>query len=245
MALSKKQRKRLRKQDIIHGEKRANNHLPISKIVPKTWTQQLTFEAYEDGKHLLLHGMAGTGKTFVSMYLALKELQEHHSRYKSVTIVRSVVPTRDIGFLPGKQDEKIGVYEQPYKAICTELFARGDAYDILKHNNQIHFIPTSYVRGTTLNDTIVLIDEVSNMTFHEIDSLITRLGDNCRVILCGDFKQSDLTKHKEREGLRQFMQIVDRLSDFAHLEFTEHDIVRSPLVREYIIAREDLGLCAA
>lgn len=247
MALSKRQRRDLRRKGILDDREAVpQKGMKIKRVNPKTFAQEQTFDAYNAGDHLLLHGMAGTGKTFISMYLALDEIFNNTdtNEYNNVTIIRSVVPTRDIGFLPGKEDEKIGVYEEPYRAICNELFSRGDAYDILKHKGLVNFMCTSFVRGLTLNDTIVIVDEVNNMNFHELDSLITRLGENCRVIFCGDFRQSDLTKRNDRDGLMNFMKIIDQLSGFEHIEFTKDDIVRSKLVKEYIIAREELGLCA-
>ena len=246
MALSKRQKRSLRKNGILDEDAHVpQKGMKLKPIVPKTFAQEQTFTAYDAGDHLLLHGMAGTGKTFISMYLALEEIFNNpDSDYYDVTVIRSVVPTRDIGFLPGKEEDKIGVYEEPYKAICNEIFGRGDAYDILKTKELVRFMCTSFVRGLTLNNTIVIVDEVNNMSFHELDSLITRLGENCRVIFCGDFRQSDLTKKQEREGLLNFMNIIDNLSGFEHIEFTQNDIVRSKLVKEYIIAREQLGLCA-
>lgn len=246
MALSKRQRRVLRKNGILDE----HEHVPqrgmkLKPIVPKTFSQQQTFDGYDAGDHLLLHGMAGTGKTFISFYLALDEIfNDPETQYHDITIIRSVVPTRDIGFLPGKEEEKIGVYEEPYKAICNELFSRGDAYDILKQKSLVKFMCTSFIRGLTLSNTIVIVDEVNNMSFHELDTLITRLGENCRVLFCGDFRQSDLTKRQERDGLLNFMNIIDKLSGFEHVEFSQNDIVRSQLVKEYIIAREQLGICA-
>jgi phosphate starvation-inducible PhoH-like protein/PhoH-like ATPase len=189
--------------------------------------------------------MAGTGKTFISLYLALEEILSINSKYKKIVIVRSVVPTRDIGFLPGKESEKIEVYESPYRSICTELFDRGDAYGVLKHNHQIEFICTSFVRGITLNDSIIIVDEMNNMNFHELDSIMTRIGDNCKVVFAGDFRQSDLTNKSDKAGLKTFMNIIDRVSNFAHIEFDENDIVRSRLVKEYIIAREKVYTSSA
>ena len=246
MSLTKRQKRQLRKNGTLdERESIPQKGLKLKQIQPKTWSQQSTFDAYDEDKHLLLHGMAGTGKTFISLYLAFQELfYENRAEYKDITVIRSVVPTRDIGFLPGKEQEKIGVYELPYKAICNELFGRGDAYDILKHKEIINFMCTSFIRGTTLNDTIVIVDEINNMNFHEIDSIITRLGENCRVIFCGDFRQSDLTRSYERDGIHNFMKVIDRLTDFEHVEFIADDIVRSKLVKEYIIAREELELCA-
>ena len=214
----------------------------LKNFYPLTDNQQKTFRAFQDGKHLMLHGMAGTGKTFLSLYLALDEMMSGSAEQNKIYIVRSVVPTRDMGFLPGSQKEKMKVYEAPYYAICSELFGRSDSYDILKQKNAIEFISTSYVRGITLNDCYVIVDEINNMTFHELDSVITRIGKNCRVIFCGDFRQSDLTREQERNGLKEFMKVVDKLSDFVYIDFLEHDIVRSRLVKEYIIARQKLGI---
>lgn len=213
----------------------------LRTCVPITQTQQQTFESFDHGDNLLLHGLAGTGKTFISMYLALREVLEEHN-YKQVIVIRSVVPTRDIGFLPGNAKEKSKVYEGPYYAICNELFGRGDAYDILKAKNTIDFMTTSFLRGTTINNAIVIVDEVNNMTLHELDSIITRLGKNCRIIFCGDFRQSDLLKESERKGLLEFMSILQHMRAFSHIEFTQDDIVRSGLVKQYIITKDKLGI---
>ena len=211
---------------------------------PITDNQRKTYEAYRANQHLLLHGIAGTGKTFLSLYLALDELLSGMSQQEKIYIIRSVVPTRDMGFLPGSSREKMKVYEAPYSAICTELFGRGDAYDILKTKNIIDFTSTSFVRGITMNNCFVIIDEINNMTFHELDSVITRIGKNCRVIFCGDFRQSDLLREQERNGLKDFMRVIEKLDDFYYVDFLEKDIVRSKLVKEYIIARQNLGLQA-
>jgi len=190
----------------------------------------------------MLHGMAGTGKTFIALYKAIESMMENTGVQNKIYIVRSVVPTRDMGFLPGNQKEKMKVYEAPYYAICTELFDRSDAYEILKQKNAVEFISTSFVRGITMNNCFVIVDEVNNMTFHELDSVITRIGKGCRVLFCGDFRQSDLTKDQERSGLKDFMRVIGKLNDFVHVDFLEQDIVRSKLVKEYIIARQKLGL---
>lgn len=239
-----KRQKRLLRQNGESDQKISfkSPNFNLKRVSPLTENQKLTFNAFNAGKHLMLHGMAGTGKTFLSMYLALNDLMSGTSEQEKIYIIRSVVPTRDMGFLPGSQKEKMKVYEAPYYAICNELFERGDAYEVLKQKGAIDFMSTSFVRGTTLNNCYVIVDEINNCTFHELDSVITRIGKNCRVIFCGDFRQSDLTKEQERNGIKEFMKIVDRLSDFDYIDFLEQDIVRSKLVKEYIIARQKLGL---
>jgi phosphate starvation-inducible PhoH-like protein len=243
--LSRKERKNLRKKGLLpqpepkHGRHSLGN-MKLKSIVPLTQNQRKTFDAYREGKNLMLHGMAGTGKTYISMYLALNDVINRES-YDNITLVRSVVPTRDMGFLPGNQREKSQAYEMPYFPIASDLFGRGDAYDLLKNKKLINFITTSFIRGTTINDSVIIVDEVENMTFHEIDSVITRVGKNCRIVFCGDFRQSDLQRNEERNGLIRFMDIVDKLRNFGYIEFTQDDIVRSGLVRDYIIAKTDLG----
>jgi hypothetical protein len=192
----------------------------------------------------MLHGMAGTGKSFISLYLSLKEVIKTDSVYKRVVIVRSVVPTRDMGFLPGNNKEKTKVYEAPYYAICTELFGRGDSYEILKSKGIVEFISTSFIRGVTLNDCIIVVDEIANLTLHELDSVITRVGKNCKIIFSGDFSQSDFTREQDRNGLKDFMRIIERMKSFEFIEFNENDIVRSSMVKEYIISKHRLGIAA-
>jgi phosphate starvation-inducible protein PhoH len=213
--------------------------IDIYEIEPRTDNQGLVFEAFDDGHNLLLHGVAGTGKTFVSLYLALDDVFNGEDMKRSVTIVRSVVPTRDMGFLPGKEQEKTAVYEQPYDAMCKELTGRGDGYQILKQRGVINFTTTSYIRGTTLDNTIVIVDECQNMTFHELDSIITRVGENTRIIFCGDFRQTDLTKPYDQSGIKEFMKILENMHYFSTVEFDYDDIVRSGLVKEYIMAKDD------
>ena len=212
-----------------------NGQLKMRAIKPMTTNQERVFDYYDDTRHLMLHGVAGTGKTFLAMYLALDSV--FNKEYQRVIIVRSVVPTRDMGFLPGNQKEKQRVYEQPYQAIVTELFQRGDAYDIMKGKNLVDFISTSFIRGVTLDNCVVIVDECQNMTFHELDSVITRMGENCRVVFCGDYRQTDLLRDNEKAGLKDFMHIIDSMHHFETVEFVEEDIVRSALVKEYIMAK--------
>jgi phosphate starvation-inducible PhoH-like protein len=215
-------------------------HFSLRTISPLTLNQSTTFKAFEQGKHLLLHGVAGTGKTYVSLYLALNEVL-NKSRYKQIVVIRSVVPSRDMGFLPGSAKEKARVYEEPYKMICDDLFGRGDGYDILKMKHMMEFTTTSFLRGVTFNDAIIIVDECQNMIQQELDTVMTRVGNNCRIVFCGDFRQTDLAKHEERRGLLTFMNILDRMSCFEKIEFGKEDIVRSALVKSYIISKLELG----
>lgn len=212
--------------------------LELHDIKPMTANQHKVFASYDNGNNILLHGVAGTGKTFLSLYLALEDVMSKRDRKEKVVIVRSVVPTRDMGFLPGKESEKTAVYEQPYKTICSEIANRGDAYDVLKGKGIIEFISTSYIRGTTLDDAVVIVDECQNMTFHELDSIITRVGVNTRIMFCGDFRQTDLNKPHEKSGIKEFMSIINDMYYFDNVEFDFDDIVRSSLVKDYIIAKE-------
>ena len=239
-----KREKRIARQngDAQEGLTFKTQNFNLKTVNPLTENQRIAFDAFDDGKHLMLHGMAGTGKTFIALSKTIDALMSNKGVQNKIYIVRSVVPTRDMGFLPGNQKEKMKVYEAPYYAICTELFDRSDAYEILKQKNAIEFISTSFIRGITMNNCYVIVDEVNNMTFHELDSVITRIGKGCRVLFCGDFRQSDLTKEQERNGLKDFMKVISKLNDFVHIDFLEQDIVRSKLVKEYIIARQKLGL---
>jgi len=207
--------------------------LSLWETEPLTQNQ---IRAFESDKHLVLHGVAGTGKTFISCYLAFDDMIK--GLYDRLIIIRSAVPTRDMGFLPGSEKEKSAVYEEPYKNIAIELFDRGDAYDILKTKGLVHFMTTSFIRGITLKDSVILIDECQNMTFHELDSIITRVGRGCRIIFSGDFKQTDI----KNNGIRPFLSILKTMGSFAIINFEVKDIVRSDFVKEYIIAREKAGL---
>ena len=232
--LTRKQKKQFRKNN--------NNSLKLKNVVPKTINQEKAFTLYNKEYNLLLHGLAGTGKTYISLYLALSDIINGYTDHTNLTLVRSVVPTRDMGFLPGTEKEKSKVYEAPYMNSCNDIFGRGDAYDILKGKNIIKFVTTSYIRGITLDDSIVLVDEAQNLNFHELDSIITRLGDNSRIMFCGDFRQSDLIRDDERKGLLTFMRILATIDEFKTVEFVEDDIVRSKLVKEYIISKVRQGI---
>lgn len=209
----------------------AFNLLPVK---PMTDNQGIAFRDFKRGQNLLLHGFPGTGKTFIALGLALQEQD------KKVVIVRSAVQTRDIGFQPGNANEKMRVYEGPYHDICSKLYDRGDAYDILKQQRKLFFMPTSFIRGITLDDSVVIIDEAQNMSDMELHSVITRLGNNSRLIICGDVRQDDLTnpRFKEVSGLSKTIRILKLMDAISCIEFLEDDIVRGSFIKDYIITRD-------
>jgi len=234
-------RKTKRNNQQHHDNIAERNHFELRHIKPLTVNQQRVWDAYEAGSNLMLHGYAGTGKTFLSSYLALKEVLIEQT-YKRVVIIRSVVPSRDMGFLPGSEKQKAEVYEQPYQEICDDLFGRGDGWRILKLKRLVEFTTTSFLRGTTFNDAIIIVDECNNMNFQEIDTVMTRIGTNSRIVFCGDYRQSDLNKPHDKTGIRELMAITRRMPSFDHIEFGIEDIVRSGTVREYIIQKTEMGL---
>lgn len=204
-----------------------------------TENQQKFFDIYRSGAEcMLLHGVAGTGKTFIALYKALEEVLDKSNPYQQVVLVRSAVPSRDIGHLPGDEKEKTEVYTAPYIDICSRLFYnRPDAFQRLQEQKQINFLITSFVRGITLDDSIVIVDECQNMSDMELNSIMTRVGDGSKIIFCGDFRQTDLYKRGDMSGLNKFMAIADMMPSFRTVEFEIEDIVRSNIVKEYILAR--------
>ena len=217
-------------------------------IKPLTPSQEKVFDAWEKNKHLFLFGAAGTGKSFVTMYLALKDILDERTPYNKLYIVRSLVPTREIGFLPGDHEDKANLYQIPYKNMVRFMFEMPDdpsfemLYSNLKSQDTISFWSTSFIRGTTIDNSIVLVDESENLNFHELDSIITRLGVNSRIIFAGDAAQSDLIKAHEKTGIMDFKKIIDDMDEFESIEFGIDDIVRSGLVKSYLISKINLGL---
>ena len=207
-------------------------------VEPMTTNQEVVFTAWDEGNHIIMSGTAGSGKTFLGLYLALEDVLDKGNEYDKVVVCRSVVPTREIGFLPGTLEEKIEAYTGPYRQICTELFDDKEAYDKLVKQGVVEFVSTSHIRGTTFNDTIIVVDEMQNLTFHELDSIITRVGQNCKIIFCGDYYQSDFTKTGDKQGILQFMEILELMKRFTVVEFGWADIVRSDFVRDYIMTKE-------
>ena len=207
---------------------------------PITKNQKIAYDAWDEGDNLVLCGSAGTGKTFIGMYLGLESVLDKSWEQNKLVIVRSVVPTREMGYLPGSIEEKVDAYTAPYRAITNELFNDRHAFDMLESQGQLAFMSTSFIRGITLDDCVLLIDEMQNLTFHELDSIITRVGRNTKVIFSGDYYQSDLTKESDKNGVLHFMNIMEQLKDFSVIEFNWTDIVRSGFVRDYIMTKEML-----
>jgi phosphate starvation-inducible protein PhoH len=219
-----------------------NTKFGMKQISPITDNQDRLFESYQEGKNILAVGSAGTGKTYISLYLALKDVMAKN-QYKEIIIVRSSVQAREQGHMPGDAKDKMAHFEAPYVDIVNDLFERGDAYQIMKQKNLIRFMSTSFIRGLTFDNALILVDEVQNMRWDEIRTIMTRVGEGSRIILCGDTKQDDLACSKNRldvSGLRQFKRVIDNMSSncFDTVEFTVDDIVRSGLVKEFIIAEE-------
>jgi predicted ribonuclease YlaK len=220
----------------------------LVNIEPITDNQKKLFDSYANEKHIIAYGCAGTGKTFITLFNALKEVLDENTPYEKIYIVRSLVSTREIGFLPGDHEDKSSYYQIPYKHMVRYMFSMpSDAdfemlYGNLKSQETIKFWSTSFLRGTTLDNAIVIVDEYQNLNFHELDSIITRIGENSRIMFCGDASQSDLTKTNDRNGIVDFMDILRKMSSFDIIEFGIEDIVRSGLVKEYIIAKMEAGM---
>ena len=229
-------------------KKKALGNEYLLDIDPLTDNQRKLFDAYAEGKHLVAYGCAGTGKTFITLYNALRDVLDERTPYEKIYLVRSLVATREIGFLPGSYEDKSDIYQIPYKNMVKYMFQMpSDAefemlYGNLKAQETIKFWSTSFLRGTTLDNSIVIVDEFQNCTAHELDSIITRVGENSKIMFCGDASQSDLQKTNERNGIVDFMNILRKMPSIDIIEFGVDDIVRSGLVKEYIIAKLEVGL---
>ena len=237
-------RKQVANTEVINTTAKSTNHLKIriddlKTFEPLTENQKLFFDAYKRQDYFIaLHGVAGTGKTFCALYKAIEEVLDKANPFHKIIIVRSAVQSREIGHLPGDVDEKMDIYEQPYRQICHTLFGRHDAYQRLEEQHHIEFISTSFIRGMSFDDAIIIVDEMQNMTFEEIDTVMTRVGYRSKIIWCGDYRQTDLNKKKnDVSGILKFFDIAMHMKAFTKIEFTADDIVRSSLVKDYILAK--------
>ncbi len=220
----------------------------LIKIKPITDNQKIAVKAYKDGKNLFQYGAAGTGKTFLSLYLALQDVLDMKTPYHRVCIVRSLIPTRDIGFLPGDHDDKSALYQVIYQNMVQFMFkmpnelAFSMLYQNLQQQETLHFLSTSFLRGITFDNSIIIVDECQNLNFHELDTIITRVGQDSKIMFCGDIDQTDLVKTSEKNGILEFTRILEKMESFELIEYNIGDIVRSGFVREYLINKIKLGL---
>ena len=224
------------------------NHNNLVTIKPITDNQKLVFNSWKKEQHQFLFGAAGTGKTFISMYLALQSVMDLKSKHDKLVIVRSLIPTREIGFLPGDEEDKAALYQVPYQNMVQFMFeqpneqAFNNLYDRLKGQGSLYFLSTSFLRGLTFDNTVVIVDECQNLNFHELDTIITRIGQDSRIIFCGDFDQTDLQRTNEINGLFNFVKILEEMEEFNCTEFTIGDIVLSGFIRSYLINKIKLGI---
>ena len=224
------------------------NHNNLVTVKPITDNQKVVFNSWKKGSNQFLFGAAGTGKTFISLYLALKDVMDLKKPYDKVVLVRSLIPTREIGFLPGDEEDKAALYQVPYQNMVQFMFempneqAFNNLYDKLKAQGSLFFLSTSFLRGLTFDNSIIIVDECQNLNFHELDTIVTRVGQDSKIIFCGDFDQTDLQKHNEKNGLHDFMKILEEMEEFNCTEFEIGDIVRSGFVRSYLINKTKLGI---
>ena len=220
----------------------------LNEIKPVTDSQKVVFDSWKQGLNQFLFGCAGTGKTFVSLYLALSEVLKNETPYDKVVMVRSLIPTREIGFLPGDEEDKAALYQVPYSNMMQFMFEQPNEqafeslYNRIKAQGSFYFLSTSFLRGLTFDNSIIIVDECQNLNFHELDTIITRVGQDSKIFFCGDFSQSDLTKMHGRNGLMDFLQILQEMEEFNCVEFNIGDIVRSGFVRNYLIQKTKLGM---
>ena len=220
----------------------------LVKIEPVTDNQKVVFESYKKGQNQFLYGCAGTGKTFITLYLAMQEVLRNDTPYDRVVMVRSLIPTREIGFLPGDEEDKAALYQVPYSNMVQFMFKQPNEqafsmlYDRIKSQGSFYFLSTSFLRGLTFDNSIIIVDECQNLNFHELDTIVTRVGQDSKIMFCGDFMQTDLSKVNERNGLHDFLRILEEMEEFNCLEFNIGDIVRSGFVRNYLIQKTKLGM---
>ena len=220
----------------------------LNDIKPITENQKEVFSSYSKGQNLFLYGVAGTGKTFVALYNALKDVLDPKSPRERVYIVRSLLPTRDIGFLPGDEEDKSYLYQVPYQNMVRFMFKQPDErafeqlYNNLRNQGTIDFLSTSFLRGVTIDNGVIIVDECQNLNFHELDTIMTRVGQDTKIVFAGDIQQTDLTKTNDRNGILDFVNIMQQMKEIDCIEFDIGDIVRSGLLKSYLINKIKLGL---
>ena len=230
------------------GKQKEITYNQLNQIKPVTDSQKLVFDTWKKGQNQFLFGCAGTGKTFVSLYLGLSEVLRNETPYDKVIMVRSLIPTREIGFLPGDEEDKAALYQVPYSNMMQFMFEQPNEqafetlYNRIKAQGSYYFLSTSFLRGLTFDNSIIIVDECQNLNFHELDTIITRVGQDSKIVFCGDFSQTDLTRTNERNGLMDFLQILQEMEEFNCVEFNIGDIVRSGFVRNYLIQKTKLGM---
>lgn len=211
----------------------------LKHIKALTYPQGEMIRSYFEGQNIVAHGSAGTGKTYIGLYLALSDLLEPEAEIDKIIIIRSAVPTRDQGFLPGTEEEKAAAYESPYAPIFADLMGRTNTYADMKEAGKVVFETTTFLRGITFDNAVIVVDECQSMTFHEINTIMTRLGPTSKIIMCGDLPQTDLNKKHETSGMAKALRITERMGRFTNVHYTRDDIVRSEFVKSWIIAAED------
>ena len=227
-------------------QKSVNNSMSVKlddllQFDPLTKNQEIAYKAWDEGDNLVLTGTAGTGKTFMGLYLAMEDVLDKETEWDKLIIIRSMVPTREMGYLPGDKEAKEQAFLTPYINICCELFGDKSSYNKMVSAKQIQFESTSFLRGTTFDNSIIVVDEMQNLNFHELDSVITRVGRHSKIIFSGDYKQSDFRYDDDKQGIIKFLQIVEQVKNFSIINFGWEDIVRSDFVRDYIMTKEMLG----
>jgi phosphate starvation-inducible protein PhoH len=240
MQHQKKLTKKQKRQQGSQGAITPSGTLQMKEVAPLTLNQAKAFDGFDrKDNHLFMHGCAGSGKTLLALYLALERLEAQ--QIKKVFIVRSAVPSRNIGFLPGDSKAKMSVYEKPYQNLCAELYGRADAYEIMSKKGSIEFVSTSFARGLTLNNCVIIVDEIQNMNWMEMTTILTRVGKNCKLILSGDTKQSDLDERDGKHDLLKIIKVLKAMERFCFVQMTTDDIVRSGFVKDFIIQCEKFG----
>ena len=211
---------------IIHGM----NGKPITA---RTENQQLLVKAFENNDLVFATGPAGSGKTFVAIALAVKALKNKEVR-KIILSRPAVEAGEKLGFLPGEMKDKLEPYLQPLDDAGEDMIPAAKLKEYME-NNVIQIAPLAFMRGRTLNDAVIILDEAQNTTTHQIKMFLTRLGMNAKMIVTGDVTQIDLPP-STTSGLIQAMQILKGVNGIGKIEFTKKDIVRHKLVQRIVEA---------